>query len=102
MLQYEVNRGAALTAVGIALLQCGRGHDPAGCNQPLPAYQLQRGGEAIATLAPAPLYARIDFVRDRDDDFRVMEMELIEPSLYLRTDPGAPLRFAEAIDRYFD
>ncbi|MBT8064023.1 MAG: hypothetical protein KJN94_03300 [Gammaproteobacteria bacterium] len=63
---------------------------------------LQRGGEAIATLAPAPLYARIDFVRDRDGDFRVMEMELIEPSLYLRTDPGAPLRFAEAIDRYFD
>ncbi len=62
----------------------------------------RRGGKAISTVSPTPLYARIDFVRDADDDFRVMEMELIEPSMYLRTDPGAPRRFAEAIDRYFD
>jgi hypothetical protein len=30
-----------------------------------------------------------------------MELELIEPSLYLRMDPGAPGRFAGAIDRWF-
>jgi hypothetical protein len=28
-----------------------------------------------------------------------MEVELIEPSLYLRTDPGAPARFANAFVR---
>jgi hypothetical protein len=28
-----------------------------------------------------------------------MELELIEPSLYLRTDPGSAARFANAFDR---
>ena len=31
--------------------------------------------------------------------FRVMELELIEPSLYLRTHTKAPDRFAGAIDQ---
>ena len=35
-------------------------------------------------------------------DFDVMELELIEPSLYLRTDPEAPLRFARAVDAWFE
>lgn len=56
--------------------------------------------QAVATLHPAPLYARIDMVRDADDDFRVMELELIEPSMYLRTEAGAPMRFARAIDAW--
>lgn len=59
------------------------------------------GERAIAALRPLPLYARVDFVRDADGDFRVMELELIEPSMYLRTDPRAPARFAAAIDRWF-
>ena len=54
--------------------------------------------QAIATLKPAPLYARIDMIRDEQDDFRVMELELIEPSMYLRTEAGAAARFARAID----
>lgn len=54
--------------------------------------------QAMAILHPAPLYARIDLVRDAMDDFRVMELELIEPSMYLRTEAGAPARFARAID----
>lgn len=62
---------------------------------------LASGRAALAALAPAPLYARVDFIRDGAGDFKVMELELIEPSLYLRTDPGAPGRFAEAIDRWF-
>ena len=61
---------------------------------------LQRAREALATLSPSPLYARIDFVRDDEDDFLVMELELIEPSLYLRMDPQAPGRFAAAIDHW--
>jgi glutathione synthase/RimK-type ligase-like ATP-grasp enzyme len=63
---------------------------------------LQRGRQALAAVAPTPLYARIDFVRNAAGDFAVMELELIEPSLYLRMDPGAPARFAGAIDDWFN
>jgi glutathione synthase/RimK-type ligase-like ATP-grasp enzyme len=62
---------------------------------------LQRGKQALDSISPAPLYARIDFVRDDDGDFRVMEMELIEPSLYLRMHPEAPARFARAVDDWY-
>jgi hypothetical protein len=62
---------------------------------------LECGRKALAAVAPTPLYARIDFVRDATGDFVVMELELIEPSLYLRTDPEAPARFARAVDRWF-
>jgi len=62
---------------------------------------LRRGRQAIATISPAPLYTRVDFVRDEREDFLVMEMELIEPSMYLRMEPGAAMRFARAIDQCF-
>jgi len=62
---------------------------------------LQRGMRALNCISPAPLYARIDFVRDDDRDFRVMEMELIEPSMYLRMHPEAPARFARAVDDWY-
>lgn len=61
---------------------------------------LARARQAIETISPAPLYARIDFIRDAGDDFLVMELELIEPSMYLRMDPRAPGRFAAAIDAW--
>ena len=51
-------------------------------------------------LDPEPLYARCDFVRDEEGVCRVMELELIEPSLYLRMDKNAPGRFAEAFNRF--
>ena len=57
--------------------------------------------QAVETLNPAPLYVRVDMVRDAENDFRVMELELIEPSLYLRTEVGAPARFAAAINSWF-
>jgi hypothetical protein len=44
-----------------------------------------------------PLYARVDLVRDAGSDLRLMELELIEPSLYLRTHPQAPLNFVRAL-----
>jgi hypothetical protein len=39
-------------------------------------------------------------VRGPDGQFLVMELEMIEPSMYLRMDSEAPQRFAEAIDQY--
>jgi len=62
---------------------------------------LFRGQQALDALATVPLYARADFVRNEQQDFLVMELELIEPSMYLRTDSGAPMRFAQAIDKRF-
>jgi hypothetical protein len=62
---------------------------------------LSRGQQVIAALSTVPLYGRIDFVRNAAGDFEVMELELIEPSMYLRTDPAAPVRFARAIDEWF-
>ena len=57
------------------------------------------GDRAIAALEETPLYARTDLVRFGDgDDFRLMELELIEPSLYFRADDGAARRFARALD----
>ena len=57
---------------------------------------LAAGDSAIAAVGQKLLYARADFVRS-GHEFRVMELELVEPSLYLRIDPTASDRFAEAI-----
>jgi glutathione synthase/RimK-type ligase-like ATP-grasp enzyme len=54
----------------------------------------------LALVAPAPVYARCDLVRGSDGRFLLMELELIEPSMYLRMHPEAPQRFARAFDRY--
>ncbi len=50
---------------------------------------------AIGKLQQTPLYARLDFVRF-DNDFALMEAELIEPSLYFNMDAQSPERFADA------
>lgn len=62
---------------------------------------IRRAQQVVDTLQPGPLYARVDFVRETGGDFVVMEVELIEPSMYLRTDERAPRRFARAIDEWF-
>src|SRR5262249_20931820 len=61
-----------------------------------PESRLRRAGDiTLRALDSVPLYARADFVRaNHGRDFWLMELELIEPSLYLRTDAGAPERFA--------
>ena len=53
--------------------------------------------DVVAMVEPLPVYVRADFVRDDAGDFLVMELELIEPSLYLRTDPASAARFAHAL-----
>lgn len=50
----------------------------------------------IQKLSTTPLYGRVDLVRTMKDDFALMELELIEPSLYLNKDEQAPQRFAKA------
>jgi hypothetical protein len=62
---------------------------------------LAAGKAAIDAIGRRLLYARADLVR-HGDEFRVMELELVEPALYLRMDPGAPDRFADAMVSLFD
>lgn len=54
----------------------------------------------LALIDPQPVYVRADFVRGDNDQFWLMELELIEPSMYLRMDKDAPARFANAFDRH--
>lgn len=64
----------------------------------LPGERLMAAGrETAAKIGRDLLYARVDFVRDDADNFCLMELELIEPALYLRMNDGAPERFAKAI-----
>lgn len=62
---------------------------------------LAAGNAAIDAIGKKLLYARADLVR-HGDEFRVMELELVEPALYLRMDPGAPERFADAVVSLFN
>jgi hypothetical protein len=59
------------------------------------AHVLQAATRIVQTVEPT-LYARVDGVVD-DGQFRLMELELIEPALFLASHPGAPARFADAI-----
>lgn len=61
---------------------------------------LAAGQHVMSFVDPQPVYARVDFVRGDNDKFLLMELELIEPSLYLSSDAAAASRFATAIDRY--
>lgn len=56
----------------------------------------------LQLVQPVPVYARCDLVRGPDGRFLLMELELIEPSMYLRMDSGAAERFAIEFDRYVE
>jgi hypothetical protein len=43
------------------------------------------------------LYARVDLIPGPDGEPRLIELELTEPTLFLRTAPGSAIRLAEAI-----
>lgn len=56
------------------------------------------GEKVLQSLTELPLYARVDFVRNSGAHFEIMEVELIEPALYFRTDAASAERFAAAVD----
>lgn len=60
------------------------------------AGQIEVAERALAQLEEPPLYARVDLVGDLDGNPALIELELIEPNLYLSTDPAAAARLAEA------
>jgi hypothetical protein len=63
---------------------------------------LETAHTVFSHIEPLPVYGRGDWVRGPDGRFLLMELELIEPSLYLRTDSGAASRFAAAFNQRFE
>ncbi len=59
--------------------------------------QIEFAQRALAACEPAPAYGRVDLVRDNQGNFAVMELELIEPELWLRNHPPSAMAFAESI-----
>jgi len=65
----------------------------------VPSDEELRVGELAVRAIPfgTLLYARVDLIRDESDAPRVLELELTEPSVFLRHAAGAAERFAAAI-----
>jgi hypothetical protein len=57
----------------------------------------QRVMGAVSKRFDTPLYARVDLVTGTEGRPLLLELEVIEPALYLDQSPGAPQRLANAI-----
>jgi len=64
-----------------------------------PAALVETARRVLGVVSPQPVYVRADFVRDTGQRFLLMELEMIEPALYFRTDPESARRFASALTR---
>lgn len=54
----------------------------------------------LAALPEEVFYARVDLIR-HNNEFVLIEIELIEPSLYFNMDPASPQRFVDAFVEQF-
>jgi len=61
------------------------------------AIELAAGQRVLDALDGATLYARVDLLPMTDGTQRLLELEVTEPSMFLRWDDAAPARFAAAI-----
>ena len=64
-----------------------------------PEETLIRSARKLLNALPStPLYSRMDYVRTPQNTFALMELELIEPSLYFNMDSASPERFANVFE----
>lgn len=66
------------------------------------AAQVAFAERAVAACPTPPAYARVDLVTDNSGDLALMELELIEPELWLRQHPASAEALARAIGRRLD
>ncbi len=59
--------------------------------------QIELAESATAACSPVPAYARADIIRDNDGRLAIMELELIEPELWIRYHPASADVFATAV-----
>jgi glutathione synthase/RimK-type ligase-like ATP-grasp enzyme len=62
--------------------------------------EMELAERALSLLPRVPLYARIDVIPRYSGEIVLSELELIEPSLFLMSDPGSVARFADEIKGY--
>jgi glutathione synthase/RimK-type ligase-like ATP-grasp enzyme len=68
---------------------------------PLPPALLEQAQRIVDLVDSSLLYARVDGL-DVGGKFQLMELELIEPALFLKSTPGAEVRFADAIEKLLE
>jgi glutathione synthase/RimK-type ligase-like ATP-grasp enzyme len=68
---------------------------------PADAALLAAGKRVLDAIDAELLYARVDFVHLSTEELAVIEIELIEPSLYFAYDEQSPVRFAAALDQMY-
>jgi glutathione synthase/RimK-type ligase-like ATP-grasp enzyme len=61
--------------------------------------EIELGARVLAQLDEPPLYARVDLVADLHGSPCLIELELIEPNLYLQTSPSSAAILADAVAR---
>jgi hypothetical protein len=61
--------------------------------------ELDLAHAVYGAVVPEPLYARIDLIDSRDHGLLVLELELIEPALYLRHSREVADQFARSVRR---
>ena len=60
---------------------------------------LTAANKALQTIPEKVLYARVDLV-EHQGVFKIMEIELIEPSLYFNLDASAAMKFAKVFNKW--
>ena len=60
--------------------------------------QREIGAKVIESLPSLPAYIRVDFLPDDEGHDLVLEIEMIEPSLFFRTDDASASRYADALE----
>jgi len=61
--------------------------------------EIEFAEHVAANTSPLPSYARVDVIRDNNDQLAVAELELIEPELWFRFKPEAADLMADAVLR---
>ncbi len=67
------------------------------CEPPAGSEELARA--ALAAAPAEPVYARVDMLRDSEGMLRIMELELVEPALFLDLAPDGGTAFGRSIRR---
>ena len=62
-----------------------------------PAGSVELGRAALAAAPARATYARVDIIRSSDGDLKIMELELIEPALFLDHAPDGGATFTRSI-----
>ncbi len=82
-------------AAGDFRSQSGYGGSQELVEAPVEALEISR--QALRLAPGEPIYARVDLLADPDGALRVIELELIDPELYLGLEPSSSTKLARAL-----